>query len=115
MKTRSFPLSDEVGPPASLTAIPAGSDEAGPDASCARSAIAPLRSQQISDKYQLGKLSNRRCECPLLRQVSSAVDRCASFISAPTAASANHWAKMMRISKWANSSTTVDIEKRLQK
>ena len=33
-----------------LRAIPAGSDEAGPDASCARSAIAPLRCVQINDK-----------------------------------------------------------------
>src|SRR6516164_5405741 len=59
MKTRSFSLSDEVGPPASLTAIPAGSDEAGPDASYARSAIAPLRCGQVTDKYQHRQLGDQ--------------------------------------------------------
>src|ERR1043166_2842402 len=48
MKTRSFPLSDEVGPLACCAATPAGSDEAGPEASCASSAIAPLRCVQIN-------------------------------------------------------------------
>jgi hypothetical protein len=34
-----------------LLVIPAGSDEAGPDALRARSAIAPLRCVQSNDKY----------------------------------------------------------------
>ena len=43
--------SDEEGRFACCTAKPADSDEAGPDASCARSAIAPLRCGQTNDKY----------------------------------------------------------------
>src|SRR5262249_37253798 len=61
MKTRSFPLpSDEAGRSACCTAIPPGSDEAGPDASYARAAIAaPLPAMQANAKHKPRQTGDR--------------------------------------------------------